>query len=229
MAKNNIGEFSRDCDRYIEGVSGQLVFNISNLSGVEKAKDIPGITVNQKRIKRGIRTEVAFKDGRTYKEQQGVVDMKPWFKKSKKVKRTKTGGWYMVVPIRKYTPSAKKVITSPSKGMRRDVYDAVRKLKPVHAETDYIITTSHNNLYKNYPLITSPILELNYERKSTRISKVKKGKQAQYYTFRTVSDKSSPSSWLLNKDKEDVNNPSKEAQRIIKEVHAQIIENMLRL
>ena len=229
MAKNNIGEFSRDCDRYIEGVSGQLVFNISNLSGVEKAKDIPGITVNQKRIKRGIRTEVAFKDGRTYKEQQGVVDMKPWFKKSKKVKRTKTGGWYMVVPIRKYTPSAKKVITSPSKGMRRDVYDAVRKLKPVHADTDYIITTSHTNFYNNYPLITSPIPELNYERKSTRISKVKKGKQAQYYTFRTVSDKSSPSSWLLNKDKEDVNNPSKEAQRIIREVHAQIIENMLRL
>lgn len=228
MAKNNLEEFIRDCDKYIEAVSGQLVFNISNLSGVERAKDIPGVLVNQRRTKKGIRTEVTYRDGRTYKEQQGVVDMKPWFRRSSKAKKTKSGGWYMVVPIRKYTPSAKKSVTNPSKGMRRDVYDAVRKLRPANNSSNYIETISHPNLYKNVPLITSSIAELNYEPKTKNISKVKKGRQAQYFSFRTVSDKSSPSSWLLHRDKEDVNNPSKEAQRIIREIHAQIQENIMK-
>lgn len=114
----------------------------------------------------------------------GAFDQKLGFSKSKKIHRKKDGGWYLTIPIRHSTPGG-YMFGSP---MPKDIYGVAKKL----GNGESLKVAGAGDLNWN-----------GYQRKSnqydglTRIIKsYQKAKQSQYYTFRRVSDKSDPSSWM---------------------------------
>lgn len=147
-----------------------------------------------------------------YEESVGrsdkLIDMKPYFRNSRKAKRSSTGGWYMVVPIRRYT---NRKLSNKTKGMSKRLYNALNR-----AENNSTVVSDY--LYTNRKM--SAIPELNYEPRSKTINKMKnpRGRGSIYVAFRTVSDRSPANSWIINRDKEDPDNMSDEARRIVREV-----------
>lgn len=141
-------------------------------------------------------------------EEKKVIDLKQFFRRSNKVNRTDKGGWYLIVPIRRYTRGAKK-----SSGMSRKMYDELRSA-PGSGNTTLI----SDYLYTNRRV--SPIPELNYNPKSKTITRLKnkQGRGNTYVSFRTVSNTSAPSSWLINRDKATEENLTPRIKSIINQV-----------
>lgn len=111
-------------------------------------------------------------------------DMKVGFGKSSKVKKTKSGGWYLTIPFRHSTPNSNGSFGSP---MPKSVYNVAKKLFPNGR------MSTKGNLGRSWT---------GYQHKSNiydglqRIVKsYKKATQSQYYTFRRVSNNSDPTSW----------------------------------
>lgn len=137
-----------------------------------------------------------------------VIDLKKAFRKSKHAKRKSDGGWYMIVPIRRYAGRQKK---DQARGMSKKLYEELRQAPNGNVVSDY--------LYGNRT-VKSQVPELNYTPKSNNISKIKNtaGRGNIYVSFRVVSDKSPANSWLLNRDKADPEDLSEEAKRIVNQV-----------
>lgn len=147
-------------------------------------------------------------------EDQGkqVIDMKPFFKNSPKAKKTKNGGWYLVVPIRRFTGRDKDTREKAS-GMSSRLYkDVNRQMK---GGTSNTIVSDY--LYDNRKGSFSPVPELNYTPKSNNISKMKntKGRGSTYVSFRVVGSNSAPSSWIINREHANPDNLSVEVQKIV--------------
>ncbi|QQV88484.1 hypothetical protein [Staphylococcus phage ZCSS1] len=125
-------------------------------------------------------------------EEKGVVDLKKAFATSSKKKRTKDGGWYLVVPIRLKTSK-----------MSRKTYQDLRKLETPSGQkttlTDYL-----EGLEKNQ--VTHASMVPNTPYKNTTKIKRKKDRSASYFMFRTVSNKSPANAWVLNRDKVNKDN-----------------------
>ena len=111
-------------------------------------------------------------------------DMKIGFSKSDKKIQKKNGGWYLTIPIRHSTPGS-FMYGSP---MPKDVYGVAKQLgngeKLSYPGMGDKSWTGYQRKHKTYDGLTRII-------KSYQNSK-----QSQYYTFRRVSDKSDPSSWM---------------------------------
>lgn len=140
------------------------------------------------------------------------IDLKPYFRKSKNAKKKATGGWYLVVPIRRFSTSSKKA--SKSQRMSRKLYDDVRA--KAGGETDVTVVSDY--LYDRNQ--KSSIPELNYKPKSKNIS-VKPnptGRGNIYTAFRVVSDESPVNSWIINRGSAKQEDLSKRIKRIIKTV-----------
>ncbi|AYJ76254.1 hypothetical protein Goe25_00740 [Bacillus phage vB_BsuM-Goe25] len=124
----------------------------------------------------------------------GIIDLKPYFKKSPKTKRTKSGGWYLTVPI-----SIKK------KDMSRRMYDQLR-LERIAPSTQKTVISDY--LYDRRR--TSESSALNYKPKSNNVTKTRTGKNRHsYVAYRTVTDKSPASSWVINRGKVNKDDHSK--------------------
>lgn len=114
-----------------------------------------------------------------------AFDIKAAMPKSKRAKPTKSGGWYITIPIRHSTPNSFMY----GKAMPPSVYDQVKKLQSRER-----LTVSGNERTSH----------TGYEHKAniydglTRIVKSYKPgtKQSQYMTFRRISDRSDPKSWI---------------------------------
>lgn len=121
---------------------------------------------------------------------RGVIDMKPFFKASSKAEKKKDGGWYLTVPIAVSTRQIQNKFG-------RRYYDDVRT-KLQNSDS----TTVTSDLFKKELSGSS----LSYTQKSGSITATKQqtdsnGKTRNSYTmFRTVSDKSAPSSWVLGRN-----------------------------
>lgn len=127
--------------------------------------------------------------------KKGVVDLKPFFKSSSMAKKKKkTGGWYMVIPIRRKVS-----------GMSNAMYRQANAITiPVGNDTSTSINTL---LYENRK--SPQISSANYTPVSNNLTRVRNGKKSNYYAFRTVSDKSNPASWIMNRSKINDDNFSK--------------------
>ena len=116
-------------------------------------------------------------------------DIKSGFEKSPKVTNKPSGGWFLTIPYRHNTPGA----SSPT--MPNNIYSRAKKLQSSKQLSEALVAalgykreTSHtgyqwkNTMYDNL----------------TRITKVYDSgkKHSQYITFRRVSDKSDPNSWI---------------------------------
>lgn len=131
-------------------------------------------------------------------EEKGVIDLKKAFAKSSKKRRTKNGGWYLIVPIRIKTSR-----------MNRDTYQDMRKLQIPSGKSSASSLTSYLQAVSKGRNITHP--SMKPKAPSNNMTKVRRKpkKKASYFIFRTVSSKSPSSAWVLNRDKVNSDNFSK--------------------
>lgn len=110
-------------------------------------------------------------------------DMKVGFGKSKKVTKTKDGGWYLTIPMRHSTPGS-KMYGAP---MPKDIYNLARRLGdgerlsvPGGGDKSWNGYQHKGNIYNGLQRI---------------IKDNQKSKMSRYVTFRRVSNQSDPMSW----------------------------------
>ena len=118
-----------------------------------------------------------------------AFDMKQGFEMSSKRKLSKSGGWYLTVPFRIYAPTASNRVTHMTWAIYRAVnsdraYDAGRPqsrpaFKDVFTGATYPSYNHKSSILSGINKMTNPTTNMNT-----------------YHTFRRVSDKSSPNSWV---------------------------------
>lgn len=166
---------------------------------------------NEENVEVELRGDDALAVTQEGREEGAPLDLKPFFRRSPKANRKRKGGWYLIVPIRRYTRGASK-----ASGMSRRMYDELRSAPAPNNRT--IIS---DYLYNNRS--QSPIPELNYEPKSRTITRMENpsGRGNVYISFRTVSDTSAPNSWILNRANARLDNLTPRIQNVIQEVKRQ--------
>jgi len=127
-------------------------------------------------------------------ENLGVIDLKPFFAKSPNATQKADGGWFLRVPIRR-----------TKRSMSRRMYNQLNSIRVAPGESRTVIS---DYLYDRRQQSGSSLL--NYEPRSNNITKTTgaNGKST-YVSFRTVSDKSAPNSWIINRDKVNEDDTSK--------------------
>jgi hypothetical protein len=127
-------------------------------------------------------------------EGLGVIDLKPFFAKSPNAVRKPDGGWYMRVPIRR-----------TKRSMSSRMYKQLNAVNTAPGESRTVIS---DYLYDRRSESSADLL--NYTPRSNNITKITgaNGKSS-YVSFRTVSDKSPASSWILNRDRVNEEDTSK--------------------
>lgn len=123
----------------------------------------------------------------------GPFDQKIGFANSSKIKKGKRGGWYLTIPFRIGTPNSGGVLSSAI--MPRDIYDAIRSKKAVDLSNTPPQTRGSVTDSK-----TGKIWE-EYQNKYSVFAGITQNKNTEtnrstYNTFRRVSDKSDPNSWI---------------------------------
>lgn len=157
------------------------------------------ISVNSNRMEYAIKRMV----------NRGVIDLKPFFKRSSSRREMeKGGGWFVIVPIQ---PTTREMI----KSLGRKTYDNIRSA--FQAEGDMSSTLSIDGLFDVQNARMNTLDALHYTPKSNNVTQAgarqKSGKIVNTYTFfRTVSSNSAPSSWLLNRNNLNNENTSKRLQ-----------------
>ena len=127
-------------------------------------------------------------------DKLGVIDLKPFFARSSHKIAKKGGGWYMRIPI----PRKKK-------NMSRRMYDQLRSMNISPNKEKTVIS---DYLYDRRQVSDSSML--NYEPLSNRINKRKTGKRKHtYVAYRTISNTSPASSWIINRGKVNEKDTSK--------------------
>lgn len=124
----------------------------------------------------------------------GFIDLKPYFANSSKAKPKKDGGWYIKVPV-----GGQQNTTKMRQAYGRKLWDEISHMDfgstgGGNADIDRVrkALTGSTNGGGGF---------LNYDWKSTNITRTQagSGRYGHYNTFRTVSDKSSPTSWIVGR------------------------------
>lgn len=138
-------------------------------------------------------------------------DMKDGFENSPKRKEKKDGGWYLTIPFRHATPGSVGESSLFSSVMPEDIFKqmaAVAKQTPsnqtpVLKNKDLPAEFQTKGVRKEIKVPETNEVFKAYKHKSaiyaglTKITKqYDKASQSQYMTFRRVSDKSDPDSWI---------------------------------
>lgn len=139
---------------------------------------------------------------------RGVIDLKPFFKRSSHAKPMKGGGWYLRVPIQQGT---RDII----KKFGRSKYDEMKQQFNDYGSMS--ATLSINDLFAKPNAEMNTLSPLSYTPKSNNVTQIgyrtKSGNvRNTYVMFRTVSSKSEPSSWILNRNNLNEDNTSKRLQ-----------------
>ena len=123
----------------------------------------------------------------------GFYDLKTAFARSPKAKTSKDGGWYLVVPIKN---TAKRL---------RSAYGS--NLWNIISHTEFGTTSGQQaNIARFQKILMNSDMNntpLAYQWKSANVTRVQMGNsttRGQYISFRTVSNKSAPSSWLIGRN-----------------------------
>ena len=119
-----------------------------------------------------------------------AFDEKIGFSKSNRRHTTKSGGWYLTIPMRHSTPGSFMY----GRPMPKNIYGQARKLNNREhlsiqggQKTSWTGYVHKNNIYDCLTRIIK-----SYHNPNTG----KTTNQSQYFTFRRVSDKSDPLSWM---------------------------------
>lgn len=130
----------------------------------------------------------------------GPFDLKPMFATSSKKKASKGGGWYLDIPFQHGTPNA--LGAGMASKMPAGVYNAIKKkeanqpLKAQELPKNQQQTTSKTVTMPNSGIKTEYQTKAPQYQGLTKIKDTTTGKTKGYFTFRRVSDKSDPASWI---------------------------------
>lgn len=144
---------------------------------------------------------------------KSAYDIKALFERSAKVKSTKDGGWYLTIPFRFGTPG---VVSDNFPAMPKAVYDLAKNLSPSRTALGGTISRGQSLAQSDIPepfnqLLTRPGFSDRktqqtfnpYQHKSSIYAGLQRNQQtyekkssSTYNTFRRVSDKSDPNSWI---------------------------------
>ena len=171
-----------DLQQQIITITGNVVNSVINASSNQVIHSLISGDQNTK-IEPKYLTQTA-----QHANNMGIIDLKPYFSSSPMVKTTAKGGWYIRIPIR-----------TKVKDMSNRLYNQARQM-------DMDSTQSMGNLYDN---VQSTSNLLSYTPKSNNLTRVSNGKNSQYFAFRTVSNKSDPMSWIINREQAQEDNLSK--------------------
>lgn len=146
-------------------------------------------------------------------ENVGFYDLKQAFARSSKAKPTKDGGWYIRIPISNRA-------TEYRQAFGRKLWDTI-------SHTEFGTTSSADENIARFQKILSNAGGVNsspiaYQWKSTSVTRERFGSSAtrgRYISFRTVSNKSDPNSWVTSRailyDRiEDATNTEEDARKV---------------
>lgn len=184
-------DLHKQLNQFLNKTGQDLLVNYAKGLGQE-LKKTPNVSVSLQ----GTDLDVTWSVMTNYNKSQAnkFLDMKQYFARSPKARRTKDGGWYLIVPIGVKARTARA--------------NAPRSLWEQISHMDFGSTGSLGNQDTNYlqglgrdqSKVISP---LQYQWKSDNVTRLAprsgKGSRGRYVSFRTVSDKSDPSSWLVNR------------------------------
>lgn len=164
--------------------------------------------------------KVAYKiiEDTSTNEQIRFIDLKPYFMQSPKAKPTKDGGWYLKIPVGGFQSTTKMRMA-----YGRSLWDDISHL-------NFGETGGQSANIERFKKVLNSSGEgegaLAYQWKSTNITRIQSGggKYGHYITFRTVSNKSDPMSWVTSRSsiQQQVNARSFDPQK------AKIISNIIR-
>ena len=139
---------------------------------------------------------------------RGVIDLKPFFMHSAKVKKKKNGGWYLVVPI---SIKTRNLITTSGRKTYDDIRSAFSDLTPGTSST-VNVESLFSKSYSSLQGLTLPSLVPARPTGNITATKNSSGTRNSYVAYRTVSDKSSPQSWVINRKNVNMSNSSNRLQ-----------------
>lgn len=130
-------------------------------------------------------------------------DMKDGFSKSAKRVSKKGGGWYLTIPMRWANPNAIASSQVFSGTMPPEIYNLAKRLQSGITGKDTLRTGDlpagfDDSKFRPAMQVADEVRE-QYDHKSPMFAGLQKsgsGKNTQYSTFRRVSDKSDPNSWM---------------------------------
>lgn len=155
-------------------------------------------------------TEVVFglapgQDGLALALEEGKApfDMKPGFANSSKKKTSLSGGWYLTIPFRYATPDAVAESMVFQNRLPKEIYDIAKNNggQPVKKSQ---LPTQYAQLGQRKAIQTADAVIPAYTHKAPQyqglvridIASTDKETRGGYFTFRRVSDKSDPLSWI---------------------------------
>lgn len=169
---------TKTIERKMKAVGDALVSGTLD-AGMEAVKELPpDVNIDVKRMPKYLQV--------TQKRMNklGVIDLKPYFARSGKRVIKPDGGWYLRVPIKR-----------PARKLSRRAYEQLRAIDIRPNERKTVISDYLYDYRRQ-----SDATMLNYKPKSKTIEKRRVGKNRHTYTaYRTVSDKSPPNSWIVNR------------------------------
>lgn len=150
----------------------------------------------------------------------GFYDLKTAFARSPKAKTSKSGGWYLVIPIKNKAKQLRSAYGS-------NLWNTISHTEFGTTSGQQANIARFQKILMNSDMSNSP---LAYQWKSANVTRVQMGNSAtrgQYINFRTVSDKSDPNSWLISRDsmEQAINqntNSEAEAQQVAKIVSSAV-------
>jgi hypothetical protein len=133
--------------------------------------------------------------------EQGLspFDIKRGFQNSDKKKMKIGGGWFLTVPFRHATPSALGEAEMFSEVMSDDVYKVAKGLTQGKSLTKDKLPIEARAVKTRKAINTNSAQYMAYKHKHSKqegMRKSQKKHHGQYVTFRRVSDKSDPMSWI---------------------------------
>jgi hypothetical protein len=124
-------------------------------------------------------------------------DMKSGFEKSAKRTRTATGGWYLTIPYKWYTPDT---VEESTPKIPADIHKAVKSITERRGIAVSELPSKYQGvLGKRQRIETATKVWDTYTHKSTLwegMVRSPKNNHSHYVTFRRVSDNSDPNSWI---------------------------------
>lgn len=150
----------------------------------------------------------------------GFYDLKTAFARSPKAKTSKDGGWYLVVPIRNTAKQLRSVYGS-------NLWNTISHTEFGTTSGQQANIARFQKILMNSDMNNTP---LAYQWKSANVTRVQMGNsttRGQYINFRTVSDKSAPSSWInsrsnMNRSIIEGTNTIEDAQKVARIVSSAI-------
>lgn len=192
MQTNSLQEFK---DFMLKSVNKENITNnyLKNLSVFLRTREH---TLNISTTSDALNISITMLNNSLKKNNLTFIDLKPYFKNSNKAKQSKNGGWYLKIPV-----GGVHKVRDYRDVYGRDIWD--KEISKMDFNSTFQGQGNLPSQLQSKLQQGNVIPELEYQWKSSSITRVQKGSsgtRGSYLTFRTVSNKSDPMSWIVGRN-----------------------------